>query len=273
MCNFEMSKHLSPLRNWDEQDGSRGADMRKHAGKIALLVALCMSVAACAAQTTTIHRHAATTPTTVVSADTPTPDIGWVTARSEQPADVLATAMSTTMYRLEVDDHGARVISRLATPVLVLPYGAHTGVASYDDAHFIIRTYDSANHPSGQFDFLYDRANHRLAFSSFGVASPGDPYYARPFPPLVTESEAISALQTKRGVVLRVGSTPELIVFPPDPRISPPNPTVTWSGGGYDPSLPMWMLAGADGVTYFVGINQGVYTAKDLPIDPHQGAR
>lgn len=204
----------------------------------------------------------------------PTPDAGWVSVRSEQPADILAAAMSTTMYRNEVSNRGASTISSLAAPVLVLPYGAHTGTAYFDDAHFIIRSFDRASHPSGQFDFIYDRTNHRISFSSFGVANPGDPYYARPFPSLVTKSEAISALQTKRGVAVRASFAPELVFFPPDPRLSPTNSSspLTWSGGGYDPSLPMWLLQGADGVDYFVGINSYVYTAKDIPIDPHQGA-
>lgn len=245
--------------------------MRKRVVGVALLVLLSVGVTACATQTTTNRAQPTATPPSVVS-NAPTPDPGWVAVRSEQPADVLAAAMSTTMYQGEVGVQGMSVMSALETPVLVLPYGAHTGIAAFDDAHYIIRSDDRAGHVSGQFDFIYDRAHHRMCFSSFGAASPGDTYYARPFPSLVTESEAVSALQAKHGVGVRAGATPELIFFPPDPRISPPNPTVTWSGGGYDPSLPMWMLTGADGVDYFVGINQGVYVAKDLPINPHQGA-
>ena len=158
-------------------------------------------------------------------------------------------------------------IAGLDTPVLVLPYHSHTGLPYDDDAHYIRRTHEGAGHDSGTFDFMYDRANHRIAFASYGAASPGDSYYAHPFP-FFSASTAQSLVRSTRGVAINTNFQPTLIFFPPNQRLSDTRSPLNWTGGGYDPALPMWLVQGADGTAYFAGIDQHVYTSGDLPIAP-----
>ena len=197
----------------------------------------------------------------------PTPDVGWASLTAETPAAVIAAAMSTPMYGIELQGH-PRLVTGLDTPVLVLPYHAHTGIAYYDDAHWIIRAHNAAGQDVATFDFIYDRAGHRIAFSSFGLAQPNDPLYAKPFPS-TSAAEAVDLLQAKRGIGARAGVAPELIFFPPATQLNPSQGAqgpMRWNGGGTDPNIPMWLIHGADQNDYFVGQDHNVYTASQLPI-------
>lgn len=193
----------------------------------------------------------------------PTPDPGWFAVASASPAAVsVAIAGSGTFVSMQ-SRYGYKTLD---TPVLVHAYAAHTGIAYYDDAHWVVSVRNAAGRESGIFDFLYDWVNQRLSFSAFGLITPQDPHSRQAFP-YTSSSIAIAKLLSQRGLGVKPGTQPALMFFPIDPNF--PNlssPVHNWAGGGNSPMNPMWHLIGTDGHDYFVGIDLHVYVQKDLPI-------
>lgn len=57
----------------------------------------------------------------------------------------------------------------LDTPVLVHSYELRpTGVEYEDDDHWIVSLRDASGMKTGMFDYVYDRANHRIRLATFG---------------------------------------------------------------------------------------------------------
>lgn len=188
---------------------------------------------------------------------------GWFVVPSESPADVAAAIASSQNY-LSMQSHFDYVA--LDTPVLVHAYGAHTGKDYYDDDHWVVSVRNAAGQRCGLFDFVYDRANQRARFSSYGVITPQDPHSRQAFPSMPA-TVAVAQLWTQRHLHIMAGTEPELIFFPIDPSFPYLNsPVHSWAGGGNSAMLPMWHLVGSDGHDYFVGIDLQVYMQKDLPI-------
>jgi hypothetical protein len=157
-------------------------------------------------------------------------------------------------------------------PVLVLPatVGDTEGNGYYSLPHYIIRA--SVNGVRMvTYDVTYNPTTHEFSLDSFGPMASNDPAYGKPFPWVgVSSSAAVAALCSAKGLALAASTIPELVFFPPGPQITntkSPTPS-TWTGGGYDPTIPFWRLHGADGQLYFVGIDGNVYTPTQLPILP-----
>lgn len=193
----------------------------------------------------------------------PTSDPGSFAVASASPTAVAAAIAKSDTFMSMQSRYGYKTLDM---PVLVHAYDAHTGIAYYDDDHWVVSVRDAADRESGIFDFLYDRANLRLSFSAFGLITVQDPHSHQAFP-YTPASVAIAKLLSQRGLSVKPGTQPALIFFPIDPNF--PNlssPVHNWAGGGNSPMNPMWHLIGSDGHNYFVGIDLHVYVQKDLPI-------
>jgi hypothetical protein len=193
----------------------------------------------------------------------PTTGSGWFSVASASPAAVAAAIATSDTFLSMQSRYGYKTLD---TPVLVHAYDAHTGIAYYDDDHWVVSVRDATGRESGIFDFLYDQANLRLSFSAFGLITPQDPHSRQTFP-YISASVAIAKLLSQRGLSVKPGTQPALIFFPINPNF--PNlssPVHNWAGGGNSPMNPMWHLTGSDGHDYFVGTDLHVYVQKDLPI-------
>jgi hypothetical protein len=188
---------------------------------------------------------------------------GWFPLSSESPSAV-AGAISHSPDFLAMQGRFGFVA--MDTPVQVYAFAAHTGIAYYDDDHWVVSVRCSSGLRCGLFDFVYDRAAHVLRFSSFGVITPADPHSAMAFP-YMAASEAEQLLQQQRGLRAMPGVQPELIFFPINPNFPViTSPVHQWKGGGNAPMIPMWLVVGSDGQDYFVGVDQHVYTRQALPV-------
>jgi hypothetical protein len=193
----------------------------------------------------------------------PTSDPGWFSVSSVSPTAVSAAIAGSEIFASMQSRYGYKTLD---TPVLVHAYDAHTGIAYYDDDHWVVSVRNAAGKESGIFDFLYDRVNQRLSFSAFGLITPQDPHSRLAFP-YTSLSVAIAKLQSQRGLSVKTGTLPVLIFFPIDPNFPIlSSPVHNWAGGGNSPMHPMWHVIGSDGHDYFVGIDLHVYAQKDLPI-------
>ncbi len=188
---------------------------------------------------------------------------GWFPITSEAPSTV-AGAISHSDDFLSMQSQYGYV--KLDTPALVHAYAAHTGIAYYDDDHWVVSVRNASGRRVGIFDFVYDRATHALRFSSYGTITPVDPHSKQAFP-YIASAAAVQALQKQRGLQVKVGTQPELIFFPIDPNYPIlTSPVHRWKGGGNSPMIPMWLVVGADEQNYFVGSDLGVYTQQVLPV-------
>jgi hypothetical protein len=193
----------------------------------------------------------------------PTSDPGWFSVASASPTVVATAIAGSEMFASMQSRYGYKTLD---APVLIHAYAAHTGIAYYDDDHWVASVRNAAGKESGIFDFLYDRVNQRLSFSTFGLITPQDPHSRQVFP-YTSLSVAIAKLQSQLGLSVKTGTQPALIFFPIDPNFPIlSSPVHNWAGGGNSPMNPMWHIIGSDGHDYFVGTDLHVYTQKDLPI-------
>jgi len=189
-------------------------------------------------------------------------DPGWFPITSDSPAVItaaLAHSRDVVMMRAQ---YGYTLFD---APILVHHYGPHTGMDYFDDDHWVVSVRNTLGQGCGIFDFVYDRTNHRIRFSSFGVITSTDPHTHQAFP-YIASSVAVIKLQQQLKRSVMAGVQPELIFFPIDPNWrNLRSPVSKWSGGGQSPMDPMWHLMGTDGRDYFVGEDLRVYTLPDLP--------
>ncbi len=123
-------------------------------------------------------------------------DPGWIALPSESPAVVAQTIYSSGGYGSMTDHVGG---SGLDVPALVHAYPLHMGVEYYDDDHWVVTQHDETGLEVGVFDFVYDRAHHRIRLSSFGSLTPSD-YRAHQAFPYTSAATAVSRVQAVRGV-------------------------------------------------------------------------
>jgi hypothetical protein len=188
----------------------------------------------------------------------------WVDLPSESPAVVAQVIASSAGYGMMTNQFGG---AGLDTPVLVHAYPLHTGVEFYDDDHWVVTAHDASGLEVGIYDWVYDRAHHRIRLAGYGEFTPQDYRAHQPFPYL-SATTATSLVHTSRGVAVMAGRQPELMFFPINPLWRMPNSTIHWSGGGDDPTDPIWHVVGVDGRDYYVGVDSRVYVTSDLPLAP-----
>lgn len=195
----------------------------------------------------------------------PAVDPGWIYISSDLQGDIARViAGSPDFKRMQQRYDGVS----LDLPALVHPYhpaDPNAGSDYFVDDHWVATVRNSAGAESGIFDFVYDRANHRIRFSSYSVLLPSNPHYGHAFP-FVSADAAAAQLGAQRHLSVMAGASSELIFFPVAQDWQGPQASHHWTDGGGSPMDPMWLMVGNDGLQYFVGGNLHVHTPKDLPI-------
>jgi hypothetical protein len=152
----------------------------------------------------------------------------------------------------------------LDLPALVHTMATPSGYDYYDDDHWVVSVRDGKSQQVGLYDFVYDRANSRVRFASYGALTPKDPRFGHAFPS-VAPSAAIDRLQAERRLAAKAGVQPDLVFFPLADDVQGGQVTRSWTGGG-SPMDAMWRVTGTDGATYFIGQDLHVYDYASLPI-------
>ena len=191
------------------------------------------------------------------------PHADWFAIGSGTPAAAAAAIAGSKDFLGVAAQYGCPLLD---TPALVYSYGARTGMDYYDDDHWVVSVRDNTGMRCGLADFVFDRANMRLRFSSFGVLTPQDPHSRQVFP-YVSPSVAVAQLRSQRKLTPLSGTVLKLIFFPINPSFPDLNsPVHKWAGGGNSAMNPIWYMVGADRRDYFMGEDMHVYTQTDLPI-------
>lgn len=198
---------------------------------------------------------------------------GWVALPSASPTAVAGAARDTPLFQLVAGS--SQLLSKalqtgtLGTPVLVHAYRQIPGNTDM----WVVPVYpkgsatDSGAAPVALLDFTYDAADKRIHAATFaGPFVPADPEYGKPFPQ-VTAALALARLEGTRGIQPAPGTQPELVYVPIDlDKTTGPTATIHWTGGGQFPDMAIWLIHGADGTTYLVGLDEQVYTSSQLPL-------
>jgi hypothetical protein len=195
----------------------------------------------------------------------PLPDPRWFSITSDSPSAIAEAIVNCKDFAMLKARYGNALVD---TPVLVHSFGPRTNIQWYDNDHWVVSTRNASGKEVGILDFVYDHSHHRLRFSSFAVLGQQDPNIYQTFP-YISLTTAAAQLMNQRKLNLQIGTQPELIFFPIDPRWRElSSPVHLWSGGGDAPMDPMWIIVGSDKHEYFVGTDLKVYTKEELPFAP-----
>jgi hypothetical protein len=189
----------------------------------------------------------------------------WVTIRAELPSAVAAAISQSGMFQSVETRMGHLTLD---SPALVHLLNSVGGSDYWTHDHWLASAATDAGQRVGIFDYVYDRARHRIRFAVFGSLRPSDLRYGQVFP-YTSANIAVQRLSAERGLGAKLGVQPILVFFPPDPAILGPDsgrPQRTWTGGGEYPSDPMRLVVGSDGHNYFVGKDGHVHDASALPV-------
>jgi hypothetical protein len=205
---------------------------------------------------------------------------GWIPLVSTAPADVIASATSTPLYRAASAATNTRLglaihHGRLGTPQLVHAYHPQPGVYDVWVIPLLQDTVPGLSsqgpHVTGLFDLEYDQTRQLVRAVSFsGPFVPGDPGYDQPFPRLSTQAAMArfgSYAQSAHIAIPQESSLhPQLIYFQAAlDKMTGPHPEIIWSGGGQFADLAVWRLADSGGHDYIVGLDGTVYPSSQLP--------
>lgn len=187
----------------------------------------------------------------------------WIPLRSNAPADILAAARQSSLFQQNTAGGGDHVsdLSRLGAPVLVLaiqPSGAAAGV--YPD-FYVVPILDASGSATDAAELALNPT--RTAIQVIAIVT-----YSQPRPhgaiPRVPESAALAMVKAQQAA-LRAGSSAQLVYFPADATAQETG-QVTWNGGGEYPADPIWLVPGADGRDYVVGVDGRAYSPSQLPL-------
>lgn len=189
----------------------------------------------------------------------------WIAVSGESPSSVASAITQSVMFQSTETREGRLTLD---TPALVHLIHSVGGSDYWTHDHWLASAANDNGQRVGVFDFVFDRANHRIRFAVFGSLSPSDPRYGKVFP-YTSATFATQRLSAERGVEAKPGVPPMLVFFPPDPAILAPDsglPQRTWTSGGEYPSDPMWLVPGNDGHNYYIGVDGHAHVDSDLPL-------
>jgi hypothetical protein len=187
-----------------------------------------------------------------------TPDPGWIPLSAQTPAAVVAAMKQTWIFQIDLNDGGDHVqdLSHLGTPFLVRGL-ARSGRTVPD--YYVLPIMDAHSYVTdvGMFELKPDHSALR-----FSAISGFDGRY-----PIVrqTEKGAITALWQQHHMALKQNTRPYLIYLVID-AASLETGQVTWNAGGLGPTIPLWLLQGADGKNYVFGNDGKIYSQSEIPL-------
>lgn len=197
--------------------------------------------------------------------DCPAATPEWVALEAETPGAAAQAIAKSPMFASIQRQHGQL---SLDLPALVHPFNGGTAGGSdyWTNDHWVVSVRYPSAKQEGVFDYVYDRANHRIRFAFYVELGPSDPRYGHAFP-YSQPGNALGRLKAERGLDVKAGTTPELVFYAIDAQYLNPEFAAQhgWSAGGQNPTYPVWHVVGADGHDYFVGNDAHVHDKANIP--------
>jgi hypothetical protein len=194
----------------------------------------------------------------------------WIPLNGQSAAAVLAAVRQSAFFQMVTsappDSDGYTDLSHLDAPVLVLSYGSNKEGGSVNAPdYFEIPVRSSAGLVDNVISAELNRAHTAIYVGSLSGVGPTPTWPGH----LVDASAAIQIVQVQRHTGLRPDTQAHLIylaAFNTAAFEKGPNPLPPWTAGGGGPQAPIWLVPGADGHDYFVGMDAQSYTLAELPV-------
>jgi hypothetical protein len=246
----------------------------EHAGIVGNLVFLLMAVAvvsvwaavtaACSGLSTSAVAGASGGSTSVSQAQA-SGDV-WIPLRSQAPADIIAAARQSALFREPRSDAGDHVrdLSRLGSPVLVRALRP-AGVSADQVPDFYVVPILNASGTTTDAAELALNPSHS-AVQVIAIVTYTTPR-AHAAVAWLAPNDAGRAVANLRHAAMPAGAQPYLVYFPMDP-LAPTDQTgqPAWKAGGALPADPLWLVPAADGQAFLAGNDGQTYTISQLPL-------
>jgi hypothetical protein len=194
----------------------------------------------------------------------------WIPLNGQSASAVLAAVRQSPFFQMVTsappESDGYTDLSHLDAPVLVLSYGANKEGGRVNAPDFYeIPARSSAGLVDNVISAELNRAHTAIYVGSLGSTDPTSTWPGH----LVNASQAVQIAQVQRHTGLRPGTQAHLVylaAFNTGAFEKGPNPLPPWTAGGGGPQAPIWLVPGADGHDYFVGMDAQSYTLAELPL-------
>jgi hypothetical protein len=194
----------------------------------------------------------------------------WIPLNGQTATAVLAAVRQSPFFQMvssaPPESDGYTDLSHLDGPVLVLSYGANKEGGSVSAPDFYeIPVRSSAGLVDNVISAELNRAHTAIYVGSLSGTGPTPTWPGH----LVNAGQAVQIVQVQRHTSLRPGTQAHLIflaAFNTAAFEKGPNPLPPWTAGGGGPQAPIWLVPGADGHDYFVGMDARSYTLAELPV-------
>ncbi|MEO7003122.1 MAG: hypothetical protein ABI068_15000, partial [Ktedonobacterales bacterium] len=175
----------------------------------------------------------------------------WITLRSQAPADIIAAARQSTLFRVDRSGNGDYVkdLSHLGSPKLVLALRTGGWTATTMPDFYILPVSGPTGATIAAAELALNpthTAIQVIAIVTYTKALPHDTIGR------MSMRQSLAAISAQRHVALRASAQPHLVYFPVN-TVSQQTGKIIWLAGGEYPADPIWMIPGADGKTYVVG--------------------
>ncbi len=190
----------------------------------------------------------------------------WISIKSETPGNIIAAARQATLFKVDRSGNGdyLKDLSHLGIPVFVHGLSAPTATMTLPDV-FDIPIQDHGGNTVGVAILELNATHtavHLMAINTY-VSPPPQGSVIR-----MSRTTAIGRVSTHAHVALRANAQPELVYFQEDAQLQEQG-KITWAGGGNDPGNPTWLIPGANGQDYVVGLDGNVHLKSELPFLNH----
>ena len=196
----------------------------------------------------------------------PQADPGWIPIAADTPDAAAAAIQNSRMFAAVETRQGHLTLDVPALVHIIHPTPTASDYWALD--HWVVSVRNDTGAETGVFDFVYDRANHRIRFAVYGDLPPSDPRHGHIFP-YISADQAVQTLRTTLGKAPLSGAAPQLVFFPVDAAYLGPAGRglghARWTAGGEYPTDPVWFITGADGHTYFVGKDSHAHHEAEIP--------
>jgi hypothetical protein len=185
----------------------------------------------------------------------------WYALRSTSAADIIAAARQSDLFSVNASGQGdTPSLARLGIPTLVLALHA-SGVGQGPD-YYLIPIQDQTGATLGVVMCTVNASR-----TAIDVVDIVQYMHVRPAGQVtvISAQAATGDFTAQTHVALRVGTEPQLVYFP-NSYTAVESGQSAWNAGGTSADDPVWLLAGADGVSRVVGTDGHVYSMSQLPL-------
>ena len=189
----------------------------------------------------------------------------WIPLRSQAPADIIAAARQSALFReprADAGDH-AHDLSRLGSPVYVQALRPADMTAAQVPDFYVVPILNSAGAATDAAELALNPSH--TAVQVIAIVTYTTPRAGGSIAQLKAD-QAVRAVASQTHASAQAIGQAHLVYFPLDPQWqATSNGQIAWAAGGAMPADPIWLMSGAGGRQYVAGDDGKVYTATQLP--------